>query len=145
MTKCLFRISLYIQAGDENNPEGLPAESTSVASLTADDTTIEGLSRAGLCDLFPQLGRMTMATKNIDPTWMKMLRLPGLHDLHVKALLPKRDACISDAYVPDFCDTLIKSFPRLVRLELTHVALGNQKSEVIVSKLQEHPSLQNLV
>ena len=134
-----------MQPGDENTPKGLSTTSMPLVSLMVDDTTVKDMCNIGLGVLFPRLQSMTMASKTIQSSWLKMLRLPDLQQLHIKAVRPKRDASISDDYVPDFCDTLIKCFPRLCQLEMSYVALGNQKTELIVSSLKEHPHLKTLV
>ncbi|XP_030851271.1 uncharacterized protein LOC762918 isoform X1 [Strongylocentrotus purpuratus] len=128
---------------ENGQDENQSAEGKRCFSLTLDNKTAEAWCEHKLVSIMPDLLTFILRCgRTVDTRTLLKASIPGLRELHIQAALPARDPIISD--VDSFSRTVMSSFPGLQRLDLTNIALGNQRSKDIIIKLKEHPSIQNI-
>ena len=117
-----------------------------LTELDVDDRSVLGLCQLGLHAACPRVHKLTLSCYHdvtSDRIQTACSSFSHLTELHVKRHhVPISAPSVTDAV--SFCDAVISSCPRIIKLSITDIILGNYVAAEIIRGTRDHTSLEHI-
>ena len=118
-------------------------EGSQVSELDVHNGSVRGLCQLGLHEACPRVHKLTLSCEETVTADVIKLACSAFH--HLSELFIKESISFADMSDPtSFCDAVISSCPRLVKLSFSRVVLDNDMAPEILQGLRAHISLKSI-